>query len=286
MWSLGSSLHLTRRVLSSCRQARRALSSLTTSQRHINRYACYLLQQPADYRTSSTTATGSDSCTGKSRAYPTEPRVGVGVVVFRTQPVQGRDSEVLLVRRAKDPDKDRWCFPGGSLELGETLAACAAREVEEETGLRLCGGVYGTAGGSGHVSVGTAAPVTAVDGAAQGMTSTSTSAAAVAWASSADSWSLTNGPIPFAAVDVISRDADGRIQFHYAVIEVAALCSGPDAVPISGDDADGVQWVPVSRLRHMPDLTVRCDEMVEEALRRFAVADSRRLGRPNSEEAL
>lgn len=28
-------------------------------------------------------------------------------------------SQILMVRRAKEPDKGRWCFPGGSLELGE-----------------------------------------------------------------------------------------------------------------------------------------------------------------------
>ena len=34
--------------------------------------------------------------------------------------------QVLLIRRAKEPSKGEWCFPGGSLELGEhaTPAAC------------------------------------------------------------------------------------------------------------------------------------------------------------------
>ncbi|GIL77566.1 hypothetical protein Vretifemale_7108 [Volvox reticuliferus] len=257
MWSLGSSLHLTQRVLSSCRQARKALSGLTT-------------------------AAGSSSGAGKSRAYPTEPRVGVGVVVFRTHPVQGQDPEILLVRRAKNPDKGRWCFPGGSLELGETLAACAAREVEEEAGLRLRGGVYGTSGAGSHAGTGAAAATTAASDAAGGVMA-SASAACVSSAPAAGIWSLANGPIPFAAVDVMSRDADGRIQFHYAVIEVAALSFEPDAVPIPGDDADGAQWVPVSRLRHMSDLTVRCDEMAEEALRRFAVAEGCIPGHPSTE---
>lgn len=35
------------------------------------------------------------------------------------------------------PPAGLWCFPGGSLELGETLVECAVREVGEETGLRL-----------------------------------------------------------------------------------------------------------------------------------------------------
>jgi 8-oxo-dGTP diphosphatase len=64
------------------------------------------------------------------RAYPDRPIVGVGAVVLR-------EREVLLVRRASDPLRGQWSLPGGMLELGETLRQAVAREVLEETGLRV-----------------------------------------------------------------------------------------------------------------------------------------------------
>ncbi len=60
--------------------------------------------------------------------YPERPRVAVGVVVVH----EGR---VLLVERAKPPSAAQWAVPGGSVELGETLAQAAEREVLEETGV-------------------------------------------------------------------------------------------------------------------------------------------------------
>jgi 8-oxo-dGTP diphosphatase len=44
-----------------------------------------------------------------------------------------QDGKVLLVHR---PKYDDWSFPKGKCEEGEPDAACALREVEEETGLR------------------------------------------------------------------------------------------------------------------------------------------------------
>ena len=55
------------------------------------------------------------------------PKLGVSVSVWR----QGK---VLLVERVKPP-KGMWAFPGGHVELGETLAEAAQRELREETGL-------------------------------------------------------------------------------------------------------------------------------------------------------
>lgn len=47
-----------------------------------------------------------------------------------------RDGRVLLLRRAKEPCRGMWTAPGGKVEPGESPAACAARELYEETGLR------------------------------------------------------------------------------------------------------------------------------------------------------
>lgn len=62
------------------------------------------------------------------REFPEWPMVGVGGVVID----QGR---ALLVRRAREPALGEWTIPGGLLEVGETLVAGVAREIQEETGL-------------------------------------------------------------------------------------------------------------------------------------------------------
>ena len=40
-------------------------------------------------------------------------------------------------KRGNDPYKGYWAFPGGFLEMDETVARCAERELEEETGLKV-----------------------------------------------------------------------------------------------------------------------------------------------------
>lgn len=68
-----------------------------------------------------------------------EPRIPcVGGIV--------RDGDrLLLVRRGQEPARGTWSVPGGRVEPGETDEQATAREVLEETGLRVVvAGLVGT----------------------------------------------------------------------------------------------------------------------------------------------
>jgi ADP-ribose pyrophosphatase YjhB (NUDIX family) len=67
-----------------------------------------------------------------ARRYPERPMVAVLAVVPRPMDNEWR---VLIVQRAQQPNAGRWGFPGGVLELGETVAEGAMRELREETGI-------------------------------------------------------------------------------------------------------------------------------------------------------
>lgn len=67
-----------------------------------------------------------------ARRYPDRPIVAVLAVVMRGA---GSDTRALIVQRAQQPNAGRWGFPGGVLELGETVGEGAMRELMEETGI-------------------------------------------------------------------------------------------------------------------------------------------------------
>jgi ADP-ribose pyrophosphatase YjhB (NUDIX family) len=55
------------------------------------------------------------------------PTLAAGIIL--------RDGDrYLLVRRAHDPGRGKWSFPGGFVDLDETAEAAAIREAKEETG--------------------------------------------------------------------------------------------------------------------------------------------------------
>lgn len=122
------------------------------------------------------------------RAYPAAPVPAVGAVVVR-------GGAVLLVRRARAPSRGVWAVPGGRVELGETLAEAAEREVREETGVRVRAGE----------------PV----------------------------WSF----------DSVVRDSQGRIAFHYVIVDLLADYVAGE--PRARDDALAACWVRPGDLRGM-----------------------------------
>ena len=115
----------------------------------------------------------------EGRRYPERPIVGVLAVVMR-------GDRALVVRRANPPMSGRWGFPGGVLELGETVAEGAMRELLEETGV----------------------------------------------VAEAAGWLNVN--------DAISRDDEGRVQFHYTLIAVRGVWKSGEGV--AADDAADCAW--------------------------------------------
>ena len=72
-------------------------------------------------------------------AYPRSiscPHCGYGAY-YNPKPVaaaipQTADGRIVLLRRGFDPGKGLWTFPGGFVDLGETVEEAARREAQEE----------------------------------------------------------------------------------------------------------------------------------------------------------
>ena len=58
------------------------------------------------------------------------PRLAAGAIAMV-------DGGIVLLRRANEPQKGRWVFPGGFVERGEEVSAAAIRETLEEVRLRV-----------------------------------------------------------------------------------------------------------------------------------------------------
>jgi len=64
------------------------------------------------------------------------PVAAVGALIGNDQ------DQLLLVQRARDPGKGRWGLPGGFVDREETIEQALAREVLEETNLRVIHAEY------------------------------------------------------------------------------------------------------------------------------------------------
>lgn len=66
-----------------------------------------------------------------------------------TAAVQNRSGNLLLIHKI---DNGFWALPGGGMEIGESVATAAIREVQEESGIRIMiTGLVGIYADPGHV---------------------------------------------------------------------------------------------------------------------------------------
>jgi len=65
--------------------------------------------------------------------YP-HPAVCVDIIVICKV---NEDHKILLIERKNPPFEKCWAFPGGFIDMDETLEQSALRELNEETGLKL-----------------------------------------------------------------------------------------------------------------------------------------------------
>ncbi|MBE3577462.1 MAG: NUDIX hydrolase [Limnochordales bacterium] len=69
-------------------------------------------------------------CRACGYVYYHNPNVAVGAIPFL-------DGRIVLVRRAIEPGYGLWTFPGGYVEIDESVEEAAVRETREETGAEI-----------------------------------------------------------------------------------------------------------------------------------------------------
>jgi ADP-ribose pyrophosphatase len=141
------------------------------------------------------------------RDYPQAPIVAVGVIIRGNQSTT--EDCIVLIRRAKEPARGLWTFPGGAVELGESVRDAARREALEETGL--------------EVRLGEVALV----------------------------------------LDHVGRDAVGRVQYHYIIIDYHAEPIGGELHP--GTDVSEARWASLEDLDDL-EMTEKAEEVARHLL--------------------
>ena len=68
---------------------------------------------------------------------PPNVRVGVAAFVLASSQEPAENPRFVVGKRIKSHGAGTWAIPGGHLEFGESFEECAAREVSEETGLKV-----------------------------------------------------------------------------------------------------------------------------------------------------
>ena len=62
----------------------------------------------------------------------------------------------------------------------------------------------------------------------------------------------------------IRREADGRVRFHYVIVDLAAAWVSGEPVP--SDDADDARWFSAAEVAAEPDMVPKTRELLQTLL--------------------
>lgn len=165
--------------------------------------------------------------------YPDKPLLAVSAFVVRESEDAG--TEVLLVKRSKEPAAGAWALPGGNVEVGESLVEAAKREVKEECEIEI-------------------RDVQEAEG-----------------NSAVKRMALPSKPTPFLAVDGIDKDDKGDVRWHYVIVQVAGEPVDPRQNANPKDDAADAHWMALDKVRRgeVENLVPGVMNVAEAAMRSF-----------------
>jgi len=69
----------------------------------------------------------------------------------------------------------------------------------------------------------------------------------------------------FDVVDAVHRDEQGRVRFHYVIVDF--LAETEERQPVPGSDVDDARWTPIDGLARLA-VTISAKAVIEKALKR------------------
>eukprot|EP00055_Hartaetosiga_balthica_P005137 m.617 g.617 ORF g.617 m.617 type:complete len:260 (-) comp433_c0_seq1:223-1002(-) len=184
------------------------------------------------------------------------PQIGVACCVFDIDSICSKEPHILLIQRGTAPAKGKWSFPGGRLQVGETLAECARREVLEETGVKIhhLGGVFTLLDA-----------ILTTDGVNLADRKSKESFEYIISETTMDGINCDHGGAIKVDQEASNCElSNSSISHHYVLVDFIAYAKRDDMHDCAGDDAVNMKWLPANEAAQL----VPCIDMVAKAIKK------------------